>query len=365
MKKALKIIGIALVSIIGILLIGLVVVAINSPGKLDTLKDKDGKEITGSLSEKNFTEIGGIQQGFFIRSENPENPVILFLHGGPGSPELPFIIPAEKEERLEKYFTVCYWDQRGAGMSYYNGFTPSDATVERFVEDTREMTEYLLERFGKDKIYLIGHSWGSYLGVKTIQKYPELYAAYIGIGQVTDQKNSERLAYDYMLTHAMETGDKKAIEQLGKFDLIAADFPTIDYILSMARTPLMNKYHIGFRRAPISMSDLAKELLFFNGYTLGDKFDVIRGMTFGMNIFLHVLADNLFESALQFEVPVYIVQGQYDYQVSYTLAKAWFEKIEAPGKDFFTFDQSAHSPNTEEPEKFVRIVREIAAKQDK
>src|SRR5690554_2656221 len=106
MIKAVKIIGITLLSIIGILFIGLLVIALTSPGKLEPLKDKDGKEIEGSLSERIFTDIGGIQQGFFIRSENPKNPVILFLHGGPGSPELPMFYPFETQERLEKYFTV-------------------------------------------------------------------------------------------------------------------------------------------------------------------------------------------------------------------------------------------------------------------
>jgi pimeloyl-ACP methyl ester carboxylesterase len=115
MKKTIKIIGISLLAIITLLLIGLLVLALYSPGKLEPLKDKEGVEIVGSISEKIFTEIGGIKQGFFIRSENPENPVILFLHGGPGSPELPMFYPFETPERLEKYFTVCYWDQRGAG----------------------------------------------------------------------------------------------------------------------------------------------------------------------------------------------------------------------------------------------------------
>lgn len=184
MKKALKILLITLLSIAGMLLVSLIAIALNSPGELEPLRDLEGKEITGSLSEKNSTEIGGMQQGFFIRSENPENPVILFLHGGPGSPELQIIIPFERSERLEKYFTVCYWDQRGAGMSYNKTIAPATMTVEQMVEDTRQITEYLQQRFNQDKIYLMGHSWGTYLGVKTIEKYPENYLAFIGIGQV-------------------------------------------------------------------------------------------------------------------------------------------------------------------------------------
>ncbi len=229
MKKLFKIIGIIFASIVGIVAAGFVILAASSPGRLKPLKDADGREIASALAEKTFLEIGGLRQGMFIRSENPANPVILFLHGGPGSPELPMIIPAEHPERLEKYFTVCYWDQRGAGMSFDESLTSADAALERYVEDTRDVTEYLRERFGVDKIYLAGHSWGSYLGVKVIEAYPELYAAYIGIGQVTRQQESERLAYDYMLTHATEIGDEEAVAQLQQFDPGAADFPTMEY----------------------------------------------------------------------------------------------------------------------------------------
>ena len=193
-----------LFSIMGIISICLLFFLINSPGKLAPLKDEKGNAIQGSVSEKVWVEINGIEQGMFIRGENPENPVILYLHGGPGTPLLQFISYLEKNERLEKYFTICYWDQRGSGMTYNKSTDPSTMTVEQMVEDTREVTEYLKERFGQKKIYLIGHSWGSYLGVKTIEKYPENYLAYIGIGQVTNQTESERLAYNYMLSHAKE-----------------------------------------------------------------------------------------------------------------------------------------------------------------
>ena len=364
MKKVFKILGITLLSIIGILLIGLIVLAVNSPGKLESLKDGKGKEITGSLVEKSFIEISGIQQGFFIRAENPENPVILFLHGGPGSPELPLLIPYEVSERLEKYFTVCYWEQRGAGISFNNSIDPATMTVAQMVEDTRQMTEYLQHRFNQEKIYLIGHSWGSYLGVKTIEQYPENYFAYIGIGQVSNQTESEKLAYDYMLQHAMEINDVSAVKNLQKFDKNAPDFSkNLDYIQTV-RSSLMNKYGIGFaHEETISMIDAAKLILSFKGYTLSEKVNYLRGMVFSQTtLWDNVIEDNFFESSTIFQVPVYITHGKYDYQVSHALAREWFDKIEAPQKAFFTFENSAHGTIIEEPEKFVQIIREIALK---
>jgi pimeloyl-ACP methyl ester carboxylesterase len=342
------------------LLIGLAVLAINSPGKLERLKDKEGNVIVNSLAEKHFIEIGGIQQGFFLRSEKPQNPVILFLHGGPGSPELALLYRYEIPERLEKYFTVCYWDQRGAGMSFSNSIDTATMTLEQLIEDTRQITEYLKQRFNQEKIYLMGHSWGSLLGIKTIEKHPENYFAYIGIGQVSNQLESEKLAYDYMLQHAMEIDDRPAVRNLEKFNRNASDFPTMEYI-STVRSSLMNKYGIGMMRENFSMVGIVKDLLFFKGYTLPEKINYVQGILFSQTyLWDYVVSDNLFESSISFQAPVYITHGKYDYQVSYTLAREYFEIVEAPGKSFFTFEKSAHSPNGEEPEKFVQIVHDIA-----
>ena len=266
MKRVVKILCIVMSSFIGLLMIGFVILWINSPGKLESLKDKDGKEIAGSCVEKSWIAIGGVRQGFFIRSENPENPVLLFLHGGPGSPELPLSIPYESSERLEKYFTVCYWEQRGAGMSYSKLLDTTDITIEQMVEDTRQITEYLQQRFNKEKIYLIGHSWGTYLGMKTIEKYPDHYLAYIGIGQISDQRESEKLAYDYMLQHATEINDTKALEQLNRHDRNASAFPAFDYM--PFRSLLMNKYGIGILHQGFPMMRIVKYLMSFKGYTL-------------------------------------------------------------------------------------------------
>jgi pimeloyl-ACP methyl ester carboxylesterase len=363
MKMVFKVLIITLMSIIGILLICLVVLAINSPGKLKPLKDKDGKEIIGSLVEKNFIEIGGIRQGFFIRSENTENPVILFLHGGPGSPELAISLPYETSERLEKYFTVCYWDQRGAGMSFSKSIDTNTMTVEQMVEDTRQMTEYLKKRFNQQKIYLMGHSWGSFLGIKTIERYSENYLAYIAIGQVSNQLESEKLAYDYMLQHATEINDTKAIKDLTRYDRNASDFPIFKYIMT-TRSLLMNKYGIGMTHKYLPMTEVFKNMMFFEGYTLSEKINYLRGSLFSNNHFFDsvFIKEDFFRTSLLFDIPVYITHGKYDYQVSYALACEYFDVIEAPEKAFFTFENSAHSPNIEEPEKFVQIIREIALK---
>ena len=357
MKRIGKILLITLLVIIGTVLAGLIVLWIKSPGNIDSLKDASGKEIAGSLVEKSFVEIGGIQQGFFIRSENLENPVLLFLHGGPGSPMLSIQIETESAERLEKYFTVCYWEQRGAGITFDDNMDVATMTVEQMVEDTRQMTNYLQRRFGQEKIYLMGHSWGSYLGIQTIAKYPENYKAYIGIGQISNQLESEKRAYDYLMQLATEKSDEKLLKKLQQYNKLAPDFPSHEYLMDVRME--MNKYGVGMAHQNISMIDMVKSVLLFKGYTFTEKVNYTKGSLLSLDLFDNIIADNLFESAVSFEVPVYAMQGKYDYVTSYELAREYIDKIETPAKGFFTFDNSAHSPNIEEPTKFIQNVREI------
>lgn len=360
MKKAIKIMLVFTLSLTVLIVTSLIIIWINSPGKLTPLKDIHGNVIQGSISEKVWIDVNGIKQGMFIRGENPQNPVILYLHGGPGTPLLPFISYLEKDERLEKHFTVCYWDQRGSGMTYSRSTDPSTMNIHQMVEDTKKVTEYLKARFGQNKIYLMGHSWGSYLGVKVIEKYPDNYLAYIGIGQLSNQTESERLAYKYMLKHAKDIQDKKVIEKLEEYNPYAANFPQNEYLIK-TRTAIINKYGVGMMHEGVTLTKMIKALIAFKGYTLAEKINYIHGADFSMEHLYDrcVMKDNLFESSPKFEIPFYITQGIYDYQVSYSLAKSYIDAIDAPKKELFTFNSSAHSPNMEEPEKFVQIICRI------
>lgn len=349
MKKIIKITLYIVGSLIGLIVLFLLTIWIYSGNT---------PEGGTKIATKGWAHIGGIKQGYFIRGENEHNPVILFLHGGPGSPELPMI----KHTELEKYFTICYWDQRGAGMTFSSDTDPGTMTIGQFVEDTRQMTDSLRKWYGVDKIYLMGHSWGSYLGIKTIEKHPELYHAYIGIGQVCNQLESEQLAYDYIVAEAHKVGDKQTIKAFEVYDKYADDFPSNDYLLKV-RSNSMNKYGVGIKHKDCSMFDIAVDLLYYRGYTVMDKMHFLQGTMFSLNNMFHkIIEDNLFETSTRFEVPVYILHGRHDYQVSYKLAKAYLDSIDAPQKGFFTFEESAHSPNLEEVEQFVEVIRAIAEK---
>ena len=147
----------AVVLVCGLVLAG--VLLARSSGKPEPLLDENGTPRVGSLSEKTHVTINGMEQGMFIRSKDPTNPVLLFLHGGPGMPE--YFLTQRYPTGLEEDFTVVWWDQRGAGLSYSAGIPPETMTVEQLVSDTLAVTNYLRDRFHQDKIYLLGHSGGA------------------------------------------------------------------------------------------------------------------------------------------------------------------------------------------------------------
>jgi pimeloyl-ACP methyl ester carboxylesterase len=216
----------------------------------------------------------------------------------------------------------------------------------------------------------MGHSWGSYLSVKTIEKYPENYLAYVGIGQVVNTPESERLSYDYMLRHAKDIDDKYAIEMLEKYDPHAEGFPLmpekdhlLDYMLD--RTKILNRYDIGhMHEYPQGMtytSGVVKALLSFKGYTLKEKISWFLGADFSMiHLYPLMIHDDFLTESVKFEIPFYIVHGSYDYQVSQVLSEKYLEALDVPKKEYFLFENSAHSPNMEEPERFVEVFRKIA-----
>ncbi len=201
----------------------------------------------------------------------------------------------------------------------------------------------------------MGHSWGSLLGVLTIQRHPERFHAYMGIGQVARQDESERLAYRYMVDAFREAGDKRMVRKLEKHQIDLGGDISFAYI--KVRSQGMQKLGIGMTRQMQSMADAVKLVLGFKGYTWREKINFTRGSALSVRcLWDDVLLCDLPRQAPRLEVPVYVFQGLYDYQVSYTLAKEYIRGLEAPLKGFYTFENSAHSPIFEEPEKMRQII---------
>lgn len=340
-----------------LILVGILLVL--SPGKSQPFLDKNGNPLAGSLSEKVWVEINGVQQGMFIKSRNVNNPVLLFMHGGPGMPE--YWLTQDFPTGLEEHFTVVWWDQRGAGLSYNANIPPESMTAEQFISDTLEVTNYLRQRFGKEKIYLLAHSWGSYIGIQTAAQHPELYYAYIGMGQISHQIKSEQLAYAYGLEYYKKAGNLDMVRRL------EAAPPTLTVPLPTAYDALRDEYMHGAGIGTTHAMDSVVTGIFlpswkFREYTLGEKINLWRGKIYSrsreFNLWDKMQASDLTQTVTELALPVYFLEGQYDYTCAYPQAKEYFNKLKAPVKGFYTFENSAHSPLFEEPEKFLHILRE-------
>lgn len=329
-----------------------------SPGKPKPFLDKNGKLLAGSISEKIRVNINGVDQGMFIKGKDKTKPVLLFMHGGPGMPE--YAVSQKYSTVLENYFTVCFWEQRGAGLSYNSGISPDTMTVDQLISDTLEVTNYLRKRFRQEKIYIMGHSWGSFLGIQTAARKPELYYAYIGMGQITRQLESEKLAYNYMVEQFKTAGDKKTLQKFMKYPINEMD--TIPPSYWSLRDGPMHSLGIGTTHIMKSVvSGIFLPVMQNREYTFREKINVWRGKYFCNNstsLWDKMITTDLTKEVQKLEIPVYFCDGIYDYTVSYRLAKVYFDKLRAPMKGFYTFYKSAHSPLFEEPEKFERILQE-------
>lgn len=329
-----------------------------SPGQPQPYLDENGKLLVGSLSEKIHVQINGVDQGMFIKSRNIHNPVLLFVHGGPGMPE--YWLTQRYPIGLEDHFTVAWWEQRGTGLSYHD-IQPEGMTAEQFVADTIEVTRYLLNRFGQEKIYLMGHSWGSYIGVQAAAQAPELYYAYIGMGQVSYQIQSEQLAYEYALAYHRQNGDQRMVRKL------EAAPPTTNVPLPAAYEALRDEYmHTAGIGTTREMKSVITGIFLpswqFREYTLTEKVNLWRGKVYSRSrdfgLWDTMQATDLTQQVAELSIPVYFFHGRYDYTCAYPLARTFFDELQAPLKGFYTFEHSAHSPLFEEPEKALRILLE-------
>jgi pimeloyl-ACP methyl ester carboxylesterase len=326
-----------------------------SPGNPEPFLDENGRLLEGSISEKVFVNINGVEQGMFIMSKDATHPVLLYLHGG--MPE--YFLTQQYPTGLEDYFTVVWWEQRGSGLSYSTDIPPETMTLEQMISDTLAVTNYLRNRFGQEKIYLMGHSGGTFIGIQAAARAPELYYAYIGVAQMSYQLKSERLAYEYMLQQFRENGNTEMVRKLEEAPVTMTDGIPDAYLA--VRDGAMHSLGIGTTHDMNSViTGIFLPSLTSRDYTLIEKVNMWRGKSqSGVSPFWdEMIATDLSIQVSALDIPVYFFEGIYDYTCSYTEAKSYFEILRAPLKGFYTFEQSAHSPLFEEPEKMLRILLE-------
>jgi len=347
--------------IILLMIVLFVFVLIESPGSSRPFLTQDGKKTPGSIEVILTLKINGLNQSMIIRGSDTTKPVLLYLHGGPGDPEFPFV--HKFNPGIEDLFVVCYWDQRGAGLSYSKNIPPETMTLSQFVDDAGKVSKYLIHRFNREKIYLLGHSWGSMLGAFTANKFPQYYYAFISVGQVGDQKRSEKISYDFVLSRARELKDRKAIRTLEEIGPPPYSDPKEAIDKMMTQRKYVIRYGGAVKKGNFYPQAI-KPIIFCKEYSLSDKIRYLKGMKFSRNyLWDTIMKTNLFKAIPLQQIPVYILQGTSDYETSYAIAKEYFDFLQAPVKKFYSFENSAHSPIFEEPEKFDTILKTILSEQ--
>lgn len=329
-----------------------------SPGNPRPFADQDQHPAKGSLCEKVFLKIGGVQQGMFIRGKDINNPVLLFVHGGPSFSE--YFLVEKYPTGLENYFTVCYWEERGGGLSYSPQVTLESMTLEQLASDAIEVTNYLRNRFKKEKIYIMAHSGGTAFAIQAVASHPQLFHSYIGISQISRQAESEKLAYKYMINQYTSKGNKKMLSEFKKYPILENDSLLLPFFNSVLRDKSMHALGIGTMH---NMKSILTGVFFpvwtCRAYTIREKFNIWYSKFSFVNksrLREQVITSDITNKFPKLDVPVYFLSGKYDLTVNHDLSKEYLKRIESPIKGFYTFNNSAHSPMFEEPDKFLEIV---------
>ncbi|EEG79102.1 alpha/beta fold hydrolase [Dethiobacter alkaliphilus] len=326
------------------------------PASTPPIKDDRGNIVPQSIATLEKIQIGGMDQWILIRGRDTANPVLLWLHGGPGAAQIP--IARHYNGILEDDFIVVHWDQRGAGKSNPRDFDEQSMAFEQFISDTHELTQYLKERFNREQIFLVGHSWGSQLGIKVVQSYPEDYHAFVGVSQTVDSARGSSIAYAWLREQFEESGNTRELQRLEELGLP----PYTDHQMYVKFAQMIISAGGGL---DVGVGRLAVIALRAPEYRAADYVSWLQGSTRGSGAMWEETREfNMFRDVPQIMVPIYFFSGVLDYNTPFKLVKQYYAYLDAPyGKQLVRFEESAHAPFMAEAEKFnqelVRVKEEI------
>ena len=345
--------------LLGVLIFLLAVVivwALISNGKIREYADEDG------ISDKFVMEINGANQGFFINGRDIDNPILLLISSGPGTDDY-FLTERFDDMHLDDIFTVVYWDYRGMGIAYDSDIDPASITTEVLIEDTKAVTDYLKKRFEREKIYVMGFSGGTHIGIMAAEKYPEDYYAYIGMAQVvTDSTERDKLMYEFMKDEFTRRGDKSRLKKLDELvtfegdEMHCKDWYDFVYLLHEAGG--------GTTHNESELTGITIPIIMSHCYTISEKIKYIRGMKMYRTTTLDSELENFDyrEDKTEFEIPIFFLSGEYDYNCPWPLVEGYCDKITAPDKGFYLIKDAAHSPLWENANDSFEAMREILEK---
>lgn len=351
MRKKLMIILMCLLAVPVLLF---VVWWIMSPGKIRTYKEPN------SLSEKFVMDINGAPNGFFINSKDINNPVLLFVSSGPGTDDYVFT-DKYKDMYIEDEFTVVYWDYRYMGISYDKDIDVDSINIDNLLDDTYAVTEYLKERFSKEKIYIMGFSGGTKIALMEVQRHPENYYAYIGMAQcVTDSEENDTLMYSFMKEVFEKRGDNKNLEKL-EDAVVHLDGGNIKCKDWYVYVNLLHEAGGGTIYNKTEFEGIVWPIITCGCYTLKEKINYITAMKTYRRTPLYEQLDDFDyrKSITQIGIPVFFISGEYDYNCPWELVQEYCDVIDAPQKGFYKITGAAHSPLWENPGETYEAMKQI------
>ena len=319
----------------------------------DVVRDLQRIVAPTGIQETYKARIGGIDQWINVRGQDRDNPVILFVHGGPASPLMPTIW--EFQRPIEEYFTVVNYDQRGAGKTFLANDPDAVADtlhIDRYIDDAIGIAEHVRERYGKDKVILMAHSWGTVVGMGAALKRPDLFHAYVGIGQVINVRDNERISFDYGLAQAREHENAEAIAELESIAPYPGDQPiTRERIIIARKWPQfyggMTAHRDGSAKYFFGAPLLSPE------YDTADRKAIDGGNVFTLGRILPEFLEVDYKPVREFPIPVVMFMGRHDYTTPSQPTADWLARVDAPYKRGVWFERSAHMIPWEEPGKLL------------
>ena len=314
--------------------------AIRSPNGIDSLE---------------AARIGGIDQWIEVRGQNVKNPILLFIHGGPG---VAFIAMGSTfQDPWEKHFTVVQWDQRGAGKTYESNdkeLQRRTMNLAQMEQDTVEVANYLRTRFKREKIFVVGHSWGSMLGLWLAHEHPEIVYAFVGAGQAVSMQQNEEAGYAIVLQAARNHNNTRAIKELESVAPYPPEIP------DMNKTGTVRDWESSLLGPPPSETSftnvkrILRTVISAPEYSIADDIGFIRGQTFSLQVMMpQMMAFDLTRFGSNFRVPLFFFEGRIDPYCPGSVIADYVQTINAPHKEIVWFENSSHFPFYEEKQKFT------------
>lgn len=309
----------------------------------------DGQPMPKSIAALEKVRLGDVDQWLIIRGQDTSKPVLLFLSGGPGASEAARVNRFNQE--LEKHFVVVIWEQRGCGKSYPSIAAREDLTIDQYVSDVIELSEILRARFDEQKIYLVGHSWGTIIGVKAAQARPDLFHAYVGTAQMVDVLETDKRIYEMVLEHSRRTGDTAFVSTLENQGLppYLGKSPIQPYSTLFGREYEIYEYPNIQDEIYRRDGDILLLMLKQPEYGWLDRVYYLLGLMNTFNAVYPQLQDmDLRVDAPSLELPVYMILGRNDMNNPYQIPEEYFNLLRAPSKQLYFFENSGHGMIWEE-----------------